>query len=118
MPDQIRRPLFRRREISFNQGAEWNALISKYIGTIPLSGDVSDIPEQCISAPPPSTAVISAMIVKAGAAARHNHSAAVPAAALRLPARACAATSDIVVLVMAAPPDAGLVPPLGGAIEP
>src|SRR4051812_48953688 len=84
-PDQIRRPLFRRCEISFNQGAEWNALISKYIGNIPLSGEVSDIPEQCISAPPPSTPVISAMIAKAGAAARHNHSAAMPAAALRLP---------------------------------
>ncbi|WP_420882075.1 hypothetical protein [Rhizobium gallicum] len=30
----------RRLEISFSQGAKWKALISKYIGTIPVSGDV------------------------------------------------------------------------------
>ena len=27
-------------EISFSQGGAWKALISKYIGIIPLSGDV------------------------------------------------------------------------------
>jgi hypothetical protein len=31
---------FRRLKISFSQGCEWMALISKYIGIIPLSGDV------------------------------------------------------------------------------
>ena len=40
-PDQDRWALLRRLEISFSQGAEWKALISKYIGTIPLSGDAS-----------------------------------------------------------------------------
>ena len=28
-------------EISFSQGAEWKALISRYIQAIPLSGDAS-----------------------------------------------------------------------------
>jgi hypothetical protein len=30
----------RQREISFSQGVKWKALISAYIGTIPLSGDM------------------------------------------------------------------------------
>ena len=37
--DQDGRTPLRRLTISFSQGAEWKALISKYIGTIPLSGD-------------------------------------------------------------------------------
>jgi hypothetical protein len=69
-------------EISFNQGAEWKALISKYIGTIPLSDDASCAAEQSPSAALPSTAVSSAMTAKVGAAARHSQSAA-PAAARR-----------------------------------
>ena len=71
------RPL-RRLEISFSQGAEWKALISKYIGAIPLSGDAA---EQSISGGPPAgTAVSNAMMAKLGAAARHNQSAAPRAA--------------------------------------
>ena len=41
--------LLRRLEISFSQGAEWNALISKYIAAIPFSGDASCAVEQSIS---------------------------------------------------------------------
>jgi hypothetical protein len=67
----------RRDAISFSQGAEWNALISKYIGTIPLSSDASGAAEQSISAgPPPRTLVSSAMIAKVGAAARPSQPAA------------------------------------------
>jgi len=81
-PDQDRRTPLRRLEISFSQGAEWKALISKYIGTIPLSGDARAT-EQSISAGRPSRApVSSAMIAKVGAAARHSQSAAPSAAAL------------------------------------
>ena len=62
----------RRLEISFSQGAEWKALISKYIGTIPLSGDPC-LPKQSISAGPPGrTPVKRAMIAKVGVAARDN----------------------------------------------
>jgi hypothetical protein len=46
-----RAPL-RRLEISFSQGAEWKALISTYIGTIPLSGDACEA-EQGKSGGPP-----------------------------------------------------------------
>src|SRR5713226_4100959 len=79
------RIVLRRDEISFSQGAEWNALISKYIGTIPLSGDASCAVEQSISGgPPPRTPLSSAMIAKVGAAARHSQSTAPSAAALPL----------------------------------
>ena len=40
------------RKISFSHGAEWKALISRYIGTIPLSGDASRAAAQIISAEP------------------------------------------------------------------
>src|SRR5712664_2603679 len=71
------RIVVRRDEISFSQGAEWNALISKYIGTIPLSGDASYAAEHSTSGgPPPRTPVSSAMIAKVGAGARHSQSAA------------------------------------------
>jgi hypothetical protein len=70
------RIVVRRDEISFSQGAEWNALISKYIGTIPLSGDASCAAEQSISAGPPPTPVSSAMMAKVGAAARPSQPAA------------------------------------------
>jgi hypothetical protein len=39
-------------EISFSQGAEWKALISKHIETIPFSGDASGVAEQSISGRP------------------------------------------------------------------
>ena len=38
--------MFRRPEISFSQGARWKALISKYIGTIPPSGDAPAIDDR------------------------------------------------------------------------
>jgi hypothetical protein len=82
-PDQDRWAPLRRLEISFSQGAKWKALISKYIGTIPLSGDASCVAEQSISSgPPPRTPVSSAMMAKVGAAARHSQSAAPIVAAL------------------------------------
>jgi hypothetical protein len=68
------RSVSRRREISFSQGAEWKALISKYIGTIPLSGDASCTAEQSMPGVPP-TPVTSAMIAKVGVAARQSQSA-------------------------------------------
>jgi hypothetical protein len=83
-PDQDRAAPHRRLDISFNQGAEWKALISKYIGTIPLSGDAPCATEQSRSGEPPRTPVSSAMIAKVGAAARHGQSAAPRAAALPL----------------------------------
>jgi hypothetical protein len=67
---------FRRPEISFSQGAEWKALISKYIGTIPANGDASCAAEQSISGGPPPTPVSSAMMAKVGAAARPSQPAA------------------------------------------
>jgi hypothetical protein len=74
--DQDRMAPLRQLAISFSQGAEWKALISKYIGTIPLSGDAFWAAEQNISSgPPPGTLVSSAMIAKVGAAARHSQSA-------------------------------------------
>ena len=70
--------------ISFSQGAAWKALISTYIGTIPLSGDVCAGAQSMSAAPPPRTPVSSAMMAKVGAAARHSQSAAPSAAALPL----------------------------------
>jgi len=55
-----------RRRISFSQGAEWNALISTYIGTIPLSGDTPCAAEHIMSASPPATQVSSAMTANVG----------------------------------------------------
>jgi hypothetical protein len=58
-PDQDRCVPLRRLEIIFSQGAAWKALISKYIGTIPLSGDAARAAEQSISGGPPPTPVSS-----------------------------------------------------------
>jgi hypothetical protein len=63
----------RRPEISFSQGAEWKALINRYIGTMPPTGDAFAAEQRLSSGPPPSTAVSSAMIAKVGAAASDNH---------------------------------------------
>jgi len=69
--DQARRTAFRRLEISFSQGAEWKALISEYITTIPSSGDAWRVGEQSISGGPVLRALVSsAMIAKVGEAAR------------------------------------------------
>jgi hypothetical protein len=69
----------------FSQGAKWKALISAYIGTIPLSGDAPCMAEQSISGVPPS-ADVSAMIAKVGAAARDSQLAAPRAGLLAVPA--------------------------------
>jgi hypothetical protein len=74
-------------ETNFSQGVKWKALISKYIGTIPLSGDASCAAEQSMAGGPPSADVSSAMIAKVGAAARHSQSVALRAAVLRLAQR-------------------------------
>jgi hypothetical protein len=71
----------RRLEISFSQGAEWKALMSIYIGTIPLSGDGCPAEQRISIEPPPRTPVISAMIAKVGVAARHSPLAMPSAAA-------------------------------------
>jgi hypothetical protein len=98
-PDHDRRAPFRRLEISFSQGAEWKALMSKYIGTIPLSGDASCAAEQSIAGEPLSrTPVSSAMMAKVGAAARHSQSAAPGAAALPLPAEPPAASRWVAIM--------------------
>jgi hypothetical protein len=99
MPDQDRRASLRRLETSFSQGAEWKALISKYIGTIPLSGDASCAAAQGMSGtPPPRTAVSSAMIANAGAVARHSQSAAPRVAALPIAALAPAVRSWVAII--------------------
>jgi hypothetical protein len=59
--------------MSLSQGAEWKALISRYIKVIPLSGDGSFAPMQGMAcAPPPRRPVSNAMTAKVGAAARHT----------------------------------------------
>jgi hypothetical protein len=95
--DHDRRTLRRRLPISFSQGARWKALISKYIMTIPFSGDASA--EQIMSAPP-ETAVSSAMIANVGAAARDNQWAAPSLAALPLPAQASAVSCRAATIVL------------------
>ncbi len=72
----------RQLVISLSHGAEWKALISTYIGTMPLSGDALAIEHNASGDPPPSTPVSSAMIAKVGAAARYRKSA--PAIARRI----------------------------------
>jgi hypothetical protein len=81
-PDQDRWAPLRRLEISFNQGAEWKPLISKYIGTIPPNGDACAAEQSGSAALPPTAPVTSAMMAKVGAAARHSQSAAPSAAAV------------------------------------
>jgi hypothetical protein len=77
-----RRPQPRPLESSLSQGAEWKALISKYIGTMPPNSEAPCVAEQSISGMPlPTILVSSAITAKVGAAARHSQSAA-PRAAL------------------------------------
>ena len=72
--------------MSFSQGAKWKALISAYIGTIPLSGDAPCMGEQSMSGVPPSADVSTAIIAKVGAAARDSQLAAPRAGLLPVPA--------------------------------
>jgi len=79
---------FRRQEISFSQGGKWKALISKYIGIIPLSCDACSAPKQRMADwVPPRMLVSSAMIAKVGAAAKHSPSATQRVAACSLSER-------------------------------
>jgi hypothetical protein len=81
--DQARHGSLRRLAISFSQGAEWKALISKYIGTIPLSADPCPAEQSAAIGPSLSTPVSSAMIAKVGDAAKYSQSTMTrPAAAL------------------------------------
>jgi len=67
-------PSLRRLEIIFSQGAEWKALISRYIATIPVKGDA--LAAQSMSGVSlPRTLVSSVMIAKVGEAASASHSA-------------------------------------------
>jgi hypothetical protein len=67
----------RRLVISLSHGAEWKALISKYIGAIPVNGDALCAAEHNIPDIPLSwVPVSSAMIAKAGAAARDSKQSA------------------------------------------
>src|SRR5260370_870868 len=64
-------------EISFSQGAAGKAVISRYIGPMPVSGDASGAaPQSMARGPPPRTAVSSAITAKVGAAASDRQSAA------------------------------------------
>ena len=76
MPGQCPRAPLRRRAISFSQGAEWKALISRYIGTMPLSAKPCPGEQTISMAPPPEMPVSSAMRAKLGAAASDSHWAA------------------------------------------
>ena len=78
-----------RPQISFSHGAEWKALISRYIRIIPLSGDACCMAAQRISGSPPLKAVSSAIMAKVGVAARHSQSAATWAADPRSFPNAC-----------------------------
>src|SRR3546814_16944161 len=71
---------------SSDLGAEWKALISRYIETIPLNGDVSCAAMQSMSEPP-EAAVSSAMAAKVGVAARLSRSPAPSEAAVPLSRR-------------------------------
>src|ERR1700751_2729089 len=73
--DQERYARLRQPPIPLSQGAEWKALISRHIETIPVSGDAC-VAEQIMSRGPPRTPVSNAMAPKVGAAARHTQSAA------------------------------------------
>src|SRR6476469_6722282 len=68
-PDQDRKAPCCRPVISRSQGAEWKALISMYIQSIPLSGDASCAAQNIFCWPPPRTPVSSAIAAKVGAAA-------------------------------------------------
>src|SRR5580704_12064629 len=122
-------------EISFSQGAKWKALISTYIGTIPLSGEASATQRK--SGDLPSRSVSNAMMANVGAATSDNQSAAPRAVVWPLPAQAASRSAAVItfvpgvdpdigllgfgsarVLVVATPPGACRVAPLGGAVEP
>jgi hypothetical protein len=63
-----------RLATSLSHGPKWKALISTYIGNIPMNGDMPC--EQITSGVPPRQPVSSAMTAKVGAAASASQSAA------------------------------------------
>jgi hypothetical protein len=99
--------------ISLSQGAKWKALISTYIGTIPLSGEASAIQRK--SRDPPSRGVSSAMMAKVGAAASDSQSAAARAVAWPLPAQAPTVSRSLAIItfVPGVDLDIGLLGPIG-----
>jgi hypothetical protein len=73
--DQTSQAPHRPLLISLSHGAEWKALISTYIGTIPVNGDVVSAAEHSMSGMPPSQICVStAMMAKVGAAASGSRS--------------------------------------------
>lgn len=58
--------------MNLNQGDEWKTLISRYIGTIPVSGEESWDAEQRTSVAPPKPDS-TAMIANVGVAASDSH---------------------------------------------
>src|ERR1700751_5075860 len=68
-------PLLPRPPISRSQGARWNALINRYIGTMPPSGEACMAEQSMSGAPVPDSAVSSAIAAKVGAAASESQSA-------------------------------------------
>ena len=69
----------RQPDISFSHGAEWKALISTYMETIPFSSDPCCAAVQNMSGGPPlKAAVTNAMIANVGAAARTASSPRLP----------------------------------------
>jgi hypothetical protein len=84
------------REIIFSQGAKWQALISRYIGAMPLNRDIPEAEHKPSPEPSPRTQVSTAMIAKAGVAARCTNSAAalaVPSSLLRVAVERAATVS-------------------------
>jgi hypothetical protein len=63
----------RQLAINLSHGVEWKTLISVYIGTIPVNGDVSCAPTHSMPGMPPSpVSATNAMMAKLGAAARDS----------------------------------------------
>jgi hypothetical protein len=87
------------REISLSHGVKWKALISKYIGTIPVSAEACAAEHKGSAAPPPRTTVSSAMIAKVGAAASDSQPAAPRAPLSPLPARPPAVSCWVAIIV-------------------
>src|SRR6185437_15757400 len=76
--------------ISLSHADAWNALISRYIVTMPLTGDACVAMPSISDEPPLVTAVSSAIMAKVGDAARASASATLTAT----PFRRIVASSD------------------------
>jgi hypothetical protein len=83
--DQAWQAPLRQLAISFSHGAKWKALISTYIGTIPLRAHACDPAEHGTACgPSPSMAVSAAMNPKIGAAPSDSQSVVWSAPSLSL----------------------------------